>query len=445
MNRADLIIHPTYVVPIVPRDQVLTEHSIVVSAGVISAVIPTADARLLPADSHVELPHQALMPGLINCHGHSAMTLLRGYADDYPLMTWLQNHIWPAESEFVSEAFVQDGTDLAMAELIQGGTTTFSDMYFFPDITAARAQRAGMRAQIAFPVMDIPTAWAADAETYLAKGLALRDHYRHADKIEIAFGPHSNYTVSEQTLRRVATLAHELDAAIQIHLHETKHEVLMSVENIGERPIDQLSRIGLLGPRTQCVHMTALGEQDIDTVIGNGAHVVHCPRSNMKLASGICPTQKLLNRGVNVALGTDGAASNNRLNMLSELQCAALLAKIGSEDATAISAMDALEMATLRGARALGYEQLIGSIEIGKRADLIAIDMGSAAMQPVHNVISQLVYATNGSEVTHSWVDGQLLLQDRQLTTIDLRAVIIRAAHWRDQLAQFSQNNLIDD
>lgn len=438
MDRADLIIHPKYIVPIVPRDQVLSEHSIVVRHGVISAIMPSPEARLLLADNHIDLPHQALMPGLINCHGHSAMTLLRGYADDYPLMTWLQNHIWPAESEFVSEAFVQDGTDLAMAELLQSGTTTFSDMYFYPDVTAARAERAGMRAQIAFPVMDIPTAWATDAKSYLAKGLALRDQYRHAERIEIAFGPHSNYTVSEPTLSRVATLAHELDAAIQIHLHETKHEVLMSVENIGERPIDQLSRIGLLGPRTQCVHMTALGDQDIDTIIANGAHVVHCPRSNMKLASGICPTQKLLDRGVNVALGTDGAASNNRLNMLSELQCAALLAKVGSEDATALSAMDALEMATLRGARALGYEQLIGSIEIGKRADLIAIDMSSPAMQPVHNVISQLVYATNGSEVTHSWVDGRPLLQDRKLTTIDVDVVGTRAAHWRDQLAQFN-------
>lgn len=438
MDRADLIIHPRYIVPIVPRDQVLSEHSVVVRRGVISEIIPSEEARLLAADSHLDLPYQALMPGLVNCHGHSAMTLLRGYADDYPLMTWLQHHIWPAESEFVSDVFVQDGTDLAMAELLQSGTTTFSDMYFYPDVTAARAERAGMRAQIAFPVMDIPTAWAADAESYLAKGLALRDQYRHADRIEIAFGPHSNYTVSEQTLSRIATLAHELDAAIQIHLHETKHEVLMSVESIGERPIDQLSRLGLLGPRTQCVHMTALGDQDIDTVVANGAHVVHCPRSNMKLASGICPTQKLLDRGVNVALGTDGAASNNRLNMLSELQCAALLAKVASEDATAISAMDALEMATLRGARALGYEQLIGSIEIGKRADLIAIDMSGAAMQPVHNVISQLVYATNGSEVTHSWVDGQPLLQDRQLTTIDLKVVATRAAHWRDKLAHFS-------
>lgn len=437
MSLNDLILHPKYIVPVVPRDQVFTAHSVVVNAGVISAIIPTDEARLLPASNQVELPEHALLPGLINCHGHSAMTLLRGYADDYPLMTWLQSHIWPAEDAFVSADFVRDGTDLALAELLQGGTTTFSDMYFFPDVTAARADRAGLRAQIAFPVLDIATAWATDAETYIAKGLALVDQYRHGDRIEIAFGPHSNYTVSEATLSRVATLAHELDAAIQIHLHETKHEVLMSVENIGERPIAQLSRLGLLSPRTQCVHMTALSDNDIDTLTASGAQVVHCPRSNMKLASGICPTQKLLARGINVALGTDGAASNNRLSMLSELQFAALLGKVSSEDATAISAMDALEMATIRGARALGYEDLIGSIEVGKRADIIAIDMNSTAMQPVHNVISQLVYATSGSEVTHSWVDGRPLLQERQLTTIDVQAVTRRAEYWREKLSQF--------
>lgn len=437
MSHKDLIIHPKYIVPIVPRNSVLTEHSVVVTAGVISAIMPTAQARLLSAAKHVELPEQALLPGFVNCHGHSAMTLLRGYADDYPLMDWLQNHIWPAENKFVNADFVQDGTDLALAELLQSGTTTFSDMYFFPNVTAGRADRAGLRAQIAFPVIDVATAWAADTETYITKGLALRDQYRHDDRIEIIFGPHANYTVSEATLSHVATLAHELDAGIQIHLHETKHEVLMSVKSIGERPIAQLSRIGLLGPRTQCVHMTALSDHDIDTLTASGAQVIHCPRSNMKLASGICPTQKLLARGVNVALGTDGAASNNRLNMLSELQCAALLGKVGSEDATAISAMDALEMATLGGARALGYGDLIGSIEVGKQADLIAIDMSSAAMKPMYNVISQLVYATNGSEVTHSWVDGKPLMQDRQLTTIDVEAVIRRAEHWREKLSQF--------
>lgn len=438
MPRADCIVHPQFLVPVVPQDTVLHEHSVVVINGRIDAILPRAAARVLAADEHIELPHHALLPGLVNAHGHAAMTLLRGFADDYPLMTWLQSHIWPAEQEFVSEGFVTDGVDLACAELLLGGTTTFSDMYFFPDVTASRAEAAGLRAQLMFPVIDVPTAWARNTEEYLAKGLGLLDRFRGSDLVEIGFGPHANYTVSEATLERVATLANELDAPVQIHLHETRSEVLMSVENIGERPIDQLDRIGLLGPRTQCVHMTALGSQDIETVARAGAHVVHCPRSNMKLASGICPVAELQAAGVNVALGTDGAASNNRLNMLAEMQTAALLAKVGSEDPTALGAVAALEMATLAGARALGMADNIGSLEPGKAADMIAVALDAPASQPLNNVISHIVYALSGSEVRYSWVAGRALVRDGELTTLSPADVRERAAAWQRQLAAFT-------
>ncbi len=440
MTTHNLVLHPEWIIPVVPRDTVLTDHSVVISDGEISALLPRTEAAALNDCEHVQLPRQVLLPGMVNSHGHSAMSLLRGYADDQPLMTWLNDHIWPTETKFVSEAFVADGVDIAIADLLLGGTTTFSDQYFFPNITAQRAEQAGIRAQLTFPVIDVPTAWAQTPEEYLEKGLALYHEYRHSERIDIGLGPHSNYTVSEETLKKVVTYAEELDIPVQIHLHETKGEVLMSVENLGERPIDQLARIGMLGPRTQCVHMTALAPEDIDTVQRFGAHVIHCPRSNMKLASGICPVQALLDRGINVALGTDGAASNNRLNMLNEMQTAALLAKLDKLEPTALSAMDALEMATLRGARALGYEDKLGSIEVGKQADLIALDMGRPATLPVNNLISQVVYATSGSELRWSWVNGQCLVREGSLTTINLDELRERADRWSATLADFAQS-----
>ncbi len=441
MNTPDLVIHPRWIVPVVPQGVVLQEHSIVVDSGTIQAILPTETARTLDAKEHLDLPGQALLPGFINCHGHAAMSLLRGYADDQPLMTWLKDHIWPAESHFVSEEFVRDGTDLALAELLLGGTTTFSDMYFFPDITAERADLLGVRAQLCFPIMSVPTSWARDPEEYLGKGLALRDRYREHERIEIGFGPHATYNVDEPTLSRVATLANELDAPLQIHLHEGHGEVQMSLEAIGERPIDQLNRIGMLGPRTQCVHMTSVSDDDITVIDETGAHVIHCPKSNMKFASGSCPAQQLLDRGINVALGTDGAASNNRLNMLSELQTAALLAKVGSGEPTAVAAQTALEMATINGAKALGYESKLGSLEVGKLADMIAVDLDRPGTQPIHNVLSQLVYATSGCEVTYTWVGGKMLVRDGALQTLDWPAIAQRAEFWRNQLAEFGASS----
>ena len=441
MSIAKTILHPSWVIPVVPRGAVWVDHSVVVNGNKIEAVLPRSEARRIDAAEHIELEGQVLLPGMVNAHGHAAMSLLRGYADDQPLMTWLNDHIWPTETRFVSETFVRDGVDLAIADLLLGGTTTFSDQYFFPDVAAEQAARAGIRAQMVFPVIDVPTAWAQTPAEYLEKGMALYHQYRHHELVEIGFGPHSNYTVSEETLKQVVTYASELDAVIQIHLHETQGEVLMSVENIGERPLDQLARIGMLSPRTQCVHMAALGDSDIETVARYGAHVVHCPRSNMKLASGICPVQKLLDRGINVALGTDGAASNNRLSMLNEMQTAALLAKLDQLEPTALSAIDALEMATLGGAKALGMEDRCGSIEIGKRADLIALDMSRPATLPMHNPISQVVYATSGGELTWSWVDGKPLVSEGELTTLDHADLRTRAANWQTKLADFAAAN----
>ena len=433
-HAVDLVLHPEWIVPVIPRHQVLQGHSLAVSEGRITAVLEREAALAIPAAEHCRLPGHALLPGLINAHGHSAMSLFRGLADDYPLMEWLHEHIWPAEANFVSEAFVRDGTDLALVDLILGGSTTFSDQYFFPEVTAECAATAGIRAQLVFPIINIETAWARNSEECLRQGLALRDSLRDHPLVEIGFGVHSTYSVDTATLKHVATLAHELDAIVQIHLHETRGEVEDSIARCGDRPIDVLSQVGMLGPKTQCVHMTSLSRGDFALLKDSNSHVIHCPRSNMKIASGICPTQRLLGQGINVALGTDGAASNNRLNMLAEMQAAALLAKLESLEATALPAMAALELATINGARALGMEKTIGSLEVGKRADLIAVDLSQPHTQPINNVISQLVYATSGQEVTHSWVDGKALLRDREVIGLDVPNVIERASHWSNLL-----------
>ena len=433
---ADTLIHPGWIVPVVPRGAVLEDYSIALSGDRISALLPREEARSISADRVLDLPGHAIMPGLVNCHGHAAMSLLRGFADDQPLMPWLEQHIWPAEAAHVGPDFVRDGTELAIAEMIRSGTTTFTDMYFFPDVCAAAAERLGMRCQIAAPVLDFPSAWAQNGEEYISKALALRDDLKHSDLVTVGFGPHAPYTVSDSNLARVATFAAELDMLVKIHLHETRGEVLLAVEQNGERPIDTLNRLGLLGPRTLCVHMTDVGDQDMALLAQSGAHVVHCPQSNMKLASGTCPVGKLATKGINVALGTDGAASNNDLNMFGEMQTAALLAKLHSEDATALPASEALAMATISGARALGMEEHIGSLEVGKQADLIAVDLSGPETQPLYHPLSQLVYACNGSQVSHSWIAGQAIMDVRQLARADLEDLSGRIRNWQAQIKQ---------
>lgn len=431
----DTLIHPGWIIPVKPAGEVLGGYSLAVRDQRIVALVPRGETVHWQAGRELELPDHVLLPGLVNAHGHAAMSLLRGYADDRPLGPWLEEHIWPAEGAHVSEQFVSDGVELAIAEMLRSGTTTFSDMYFFPEATARVVQQAGLRCQLSIPIIGFATAWARSAGECISKGLALWDNLKHHERINVVFGPHATYTVPEADLERIATLAAELDLPVQIHLHETAAEVLQAVEANGERPIDTLQRLGLLGPRTQCVHMTDLGAQDIALVAGSGAHVIHCPRSNMKLASGTCPVTELTAAGVNLGLGTDGAASNNSLNMFAEMQAAALLAKLHSGDATALPAQSALHMATLGGARALGIDDRVGSLEVGKQADMIAVDLGAPETQPVYDPLSQLVYTCNGSQVSHCWVAGRPLLEQRDLTTIDTRALNARVTRWQGIIA----------
>ena len=433
----DTLIHARWIIPVVPLDTVLNHCSIAIADGQIVAILPTEQAkRQYQSRDTQELTRHLVIPGLINAHNHAAMTLLRGYADDTPLKQWLEEHIWPAEGQWVDATFVADGARLSAAEMIRSGTTTFSDMYFFPEETAKVALEAGLRCQLAFPILDFPTAWGQGPDDYIHKGLALHDDYRSHPSINIVFGPHAPYTVSDEPLQRIATLAEEMQCPVQIHLHETQQEVADAVEQSGERPIQRLNRLGLLSPLTQCVHMTALTAEDIELIAQTGAHVIHCPESNLKLASGFCPVKDLQDAGINVALGTDGAASNNDQDLLGEMKTAALLAKGVSGDASAVNAHEALRMATINGAKALGLDTSIGSLEVGKQADITAIAFDQLEQSPMYNPASALSYSNMSQQVSHVWCDGKLLMAERQLQTLDIEAIKETTTQWQTRIAR---------
>lgn len=409
----DAVVEARWIVPVEPTGLVYEDHAVVIQNGSIAAIEESAAVRTrYTAESHTVLDHHVITPGLVNAHTHAAMTLFRGLADDIPLMDWLNHHIWPAETHWVSEAFVGTGTRLAAIEMLKGGTTCFNDMYFFPDVIARVAQDCGIRAVVGLIMIEIPTTWAQSAEEYVRKGIGVHDEARNLQLVTTAFAPHAPYTVSDNSLKKIQTLADEMGIPVHMHVHETEHEINESINLHKVRPLERLSNLGLLTNRLLAVHMTQLLDAEIDAIAEQGVHVVHCPESNLKLASGTCPVQYLLERGVNVALGTDGAASNNDLDMLSEMRSAALLAKGHSADPTAVPAHQALAMATINGARALGLEQRIGSLEAGKAADLVAVDLGYPATQPVYDPVAQVVYSACREQVTDVWVNGKHVVEN---------------------------------
>jgi len=434
--QTELLIHAQWILPVDARDSILEDHCLAIAGGCIQAILPSSEAdRAMEAEREVSLPGHVLIPGLINAHTHSPMTLLRGLADDLPLMIWLNQHIWPAEQRWVDADFVLAGTRLAALEMLEGGTLCFNDMYFYPEVTARAAAESGMRAVVGMILVDFPTSYADSPEEYLRKGLALHDRCRDHALIRTAFAPHSPYAVSDRPLERLRTLVDELDVPVHIHLHETRDEVVQSLREHGERPLARLERLGLLGPNLIAVHMTQLEEAEIETLVRAGIQVVHCPASNLKLASGFCPVAKLLEAGINVALGTDGAASNNDLDLLGEMQTAALLAKGVAGSASALPAYQALRMATINGAKALGLDAETGSLEVGKSADLVAIDLRDPDTQPVYNPVSQLVYAAGRDQVRHVWVAGRQLIRDGRPTSLDREQILDEARIWGARIA----------
>lgn len=433
--QADEIIHARWIITIDERHNVHENHGLVIDKGRIVAMDDSAAIRdRYRAAKITHLKDHALTPGFINAHTHAAMCLMRGLADDLPLMTWLQGHIWPVEHKWVSRDFVRQGTEHAVAEMIRSGTTAFNDMYFFPDVTAAVATAAGIRATTGLIVIDFPSAWAGGWQEYIDKGLAVHDQFRSDNLITTAFAPHAPYSVGNDPLERVRILSDELEIPIHMHVHETRDEIDQGMKNYGSRPLRRLDEIGLLTPSLLAVHMTHLHDREIERFGKTGAHVVHCPQSNMKLASGFCPVQKLMDTGINVALGTDGAASNNDLDMLAEMQYAAMLGKAIADDASALSAEAALAMATIKGAKALGIDDITGSLEIGKAADITAIDLSEPETQPLYNPISQIVYAADRRQITHVWCNGKNLLKDRVLQTLDIEKLKSNAASWQKKI-----------
>lgn len=435
MQTVDQLFLGRFIAPVEPM-VVREDWAIAVNGGRIVELLPSAEAvrRYAPRTAH-QLNNHLLIPGLINAHTHAAMTLMRGLADDLPLMVWLNEHIWPAEGRFVDPNFVRDGSELAMAEMLRGGVTCFNDMYFFADTTAAVAKQVGMRAVVGLIIIDVPTQWAKSPQEYFERAVALHETLKEEPLISATLAPHAPYTVSGEHLEAVAALAAERDLPIHIHLHETCDEVAQMVAREGLRPFAWLDRLGLMGPQLVAVHMTQLEAAEIQRLAEVQAHVIHCPEANMKLASGFCPVAKLIQAGVNVALGTDGAASNNDLDLLGEMRSAALLAKAVAEDAAALSAEQALAMATINAARALRLDGEIGSLVPGKWADIVAIDLATPETEPLYHPISQLVYATPRCQVTDVWVAGRQLLQRRELTTIELSATLTKVRRWRSAIA----------
>jgi 5-methylthioadenosine/S-adenosylhomocysteine deaminase len=432
----DLLIEARWVVPVEPHDVVLEHHAVAIDGDRIVAVLPISEARNAYAPrERVELGEHVLIPGLINTHTHNPMTLMRGLADDLPLMVWLQQHIWPVEAKVIGPEFVRDGVELAVAEMIRGGTTCANENYFFPDAIGATYRKLGFRAMVGLPIIEFPSAWAKTQDEYFERAGETHDSFRNDALIRTAFAPHAPYTVSDESFERIRVLADQLDIPVHLHLHETAHEVEEERKKSGLRPFQRLQKLGLVNDRLIAVHMTQLTDGEIAACAEAGVSVVHCPESNLKLASGFCPAEKIRKAGVNLAIGTDGCASNNDLDMFGEMRTAALLAKAVAEDAAAFDASFALRAATINAAKALGMEEQIGTIEVGKQADLAAVRLSDLETQPLFHIVSQLVYATGRHQVSDVWIAGRRKLAERQLVDMDTADILARTHAWRERIA----------
>lgn len=436
MAHLELLIKPGWIVPVEPSGRVLENHALAIDGGRIVALPSAAEIDQFQARETIDLPGHALLPGLVNAHTHAAMSLLRGLADDLPLMQWLKEHIWPVEMELVGSEFVRDGTELAIAEMLKGGVTCFNDMYFFPDVVARTASHFGVRASVGLIVIGFPSPWAKNIDDYFRRAREVHDALRDSTLVQTAFAPHSPYMVDDGALERVRVLADELDIPVHMHVHETRSEVERSEADHGVRPIARLQRLGLLNAGLMAVHMTQLTESEIDTCAAAGVHVLHCPESNLKLAAGFCPVKQLQESGINVALGTDGAASNNDLDLFGEMKTAALLAKAIGDDAAALPASKALAMATINGAAALGLKDEIGSLSPGKSADCIAVEMDRIESLPMYDVISHLVYTASRNQVTDVWIRGERLVKDSRLTQMNEHDIRQKTQSWARRIAQ---------
>lgn len=437
----DLIIHGGTIVTMDGSRRVIENGSVAVKGGRVVAVGPVAELdHAYTAREVINAAGKAVIPGLINGHTHVPMTLFRGLADDLDLQEWLTKYIFPAEAKNVNEEFVRVGTRLGLAEMIRGGTTTYCDMYYFEDAIADESSKAGVRGVLGETIIDFPVAdnkTNAEAMAYVEdfvkkwKGNAL---------IVPAIAPHAPYTVSEEHLKAVRAFSDRTGAPIVIHVSETKREVDDSIKTKGASPVDYLDRIGFLNNRVIAAHVVWPTEEEIGVLKRLGVGVVHNPQSNMKLASGVAPIPEMIRQELRLGLGTDGAASNNDLNMWEEMDTAAKLHKLISNDPKVVTALQALELATISGARALHLEKEIGSIEVGKRADLVIVDLDDLNQTPYFNIYSELVYATKAADVRTVIIEGRVVMRDRRLLTLNEETIKSDARRYRERIAKSLAN-----
>ncbi len=433
MHQVETLIHAKQI--LTQPGQILENHSLAIRDGKIVGLMPSLEAKeAFNAQFEHILSDHLLMPGLVNAHTHISMNLLKGLADDLKLMTWLTDHIWPAETAVVSPEFVNDGALLAMAEMIRGGITCFNDNYFYMDTLAELVDQVGMRAVLAEGFFKFSTPWSPSPDHSFARTEKLIAFCKKSKTVRAAIFPHAPYSTDIPLLEKIAAFAKQHDLLIHTHLLESQMEIDESLKEHGQRPIPLWHKLGLIGKKTIAVHMTHVDQADLDLIHKSGASVVHCPESNMKLASSICPVQKMLDQGINVALGTDGAASNNDLDLFGEMKSAAFLSKVSTDNPESLNAQTVLEMATINGAKALHWDKEIGTLAVGKAADIIALDLNNVEALPCYNPTAQLVYAMPRSNVTHSWVNGRMLMKNRELTTIDMPALLKRTQAWQEKL-----------
>ena len=434
-KNASIIISASWIFTSNSEGQLLSDYSIVIENDkIIDLVSQDKVFDEYEANDTYQLTNHILIPGLINTHTHAAMSLFKGFADDLPLQDWLNDYIWPAEKEFINSSFVKDGSILALSEMIKSGVTTFNDMYFFPDATAEAVKELGVRSNIGLVVLDFPTNYATDPEDYLLKGFEFRDKWRNEELITTSIAPHAPYSVSDEAFTLINTYSEELSINIHTHLHETQWEIEDSIEKYGITPVQRLNNLGIIGPSLMAVHCVHLNDQDMATLAKNKVSIVHNPSSNMKLGSGIADIAKMLKQNLNISLGTDSSASNNRLDIMEEMRLAALLIKGSTKSPESFSANEAIKMATINGAKALGLESIIGSIEKNKKADLVAIDLNSIENQPIYNPLTTLVYSSSRSDVSYVWIDGEIKFKDKKLVKIDEERIIQLAKKWQRKL-----------
>jgi 5-methylthioadenosine/S-adenosylhomocysteine deaminase len=437
VQHVSTIISAKWICPVKPHNITLEDHSIVIDQDRIIDIIETKKVvSLYQAYEHFQFHHHIVTPGLINAHTHAAMNLFRGFADDQPLHTWLNQSIWPLEKKWVNPDFVYDGTLIACAEMLKSGVTTFNEMYFYPEAAYLAIKQSGIRANIGLFVMDFPSNYANDGEDYLMKGLEARDSWRDEALITSSIAPHAPYSVSDKTLSQVLTYANQLNLTMHMHVHETEDEIQESLNQYQLRPIERLNRLGILSPQFMAVHSVYLNDEDLITLSKESASVIHCPVSNLKLGSGIADICTLQKHDINVCIGTDGSASNNKQDLLHDMQLASLLAKGLTKNPAMLNAKSSLEMITINAAKALGLDDHIGSIEKGKYADLTVFNMDQLSTLPMYDPMSHLIYAASREEVSHVWVNGILQFKEGHLASMDIQACKDIALRWQLKLKQ---------